>query len=923
MVMIGRDRIHRWAIFIVLIVIVFGIVFLYASKKNKREVEGIMKDAAEEEASYMLGNLNDRLIFISKDLIDSYGETPPVNQSIHLKKTAHLIDANPFLLTINYIGSDHRIKFVSPLKPNKQVIGLKIEIAAPREALEIAASSHRPHLSTPFEIVQGEPGYSLMIPFSDNDFFEIVFKAKSVFGEDSPFRHRKDIVTQVSDGAVLVFTSPEYESELSRSFEYNVDAGGKLLNRAILLNALPTDILFSKTSQFWRVMAIGSLILAFIFLFIILSVQTLNIIERKKAEEALRESKEELRTIVDSAPVQIWYKDRDNKIIRVNQAGADAFGKGPEDIEGKPAKELFPGADSDHYYDDDLEVINSGKPKLNIIEEMQITSGERRYVCTDKVPYMHKNGRINGVIAFVRDITERKRMEKALKESEERFRYIIENTEAGYFFIDKDSRFIDVNDAWLRMHRYSSHDEVIGQHFSLTQIDTDLKAADEAVKKLLEGEPVPSGEFSRRCKDGSIGYHTFTVSPVIGGGEIRGLEGFIIDSTDKKRLEAQLREAQKMEAIATLAGGIAHQFNNALSPITGNLDFLTMDYPNDENMNNYVGQMRDSADRMAHLTSQLLAYARGGKYQARTLSLSDFVRDTLPLIRHAVDPAIHIDTDLPHDTFDVKADLTQMQMVISAILTNASEAMEGKGRMQVTCRNETITDESAGAVHGLIPGDYASLTIEDDGKGMDEEAKSRIFEPFFTTKFQGRGLGMAAVYGIIQNHDGWISVDSGLGKGTTVRILLPATEVRAKELKKAKIEAAKGMGTILVIEDEEMVMDVTRAILENLGYRVLGAKTGKEAISIANNFDGSIDLAILDIVLPDMNGKSIYPHLMEARPNLKVLIFSGYSIAGPAQDILNAGAEDFIQKPFTMLELSEKLKKILEDKQKIMNANRF
>ena len=215
---------------------------------------------------------------------------------------------------------------------------------------------------------------------------------------------------------------------------------------------------------------------------------------------------------------------------------------------------------------------------------------------------------------------------------------------------------------------------------------------------------------------------------------------------------------------------------------------------------------------------------------------------------------------------------------------------------------------------GLKPGNYAYLSVTDDGKGMDEETRNRIFEPFFTTKFEGRGFGMAAAYDIVKNHDGWISVDSELDKGTIVKIYLPAVETPVKEdvKPKPKTEWIKGKGTILVIDDEEAVMNISRAMLKRMGYRVLEAKTWQEAIDVAQTFDGDIDLAMLDILLPGMGGESIYPLLMKVRPNLKVIVFSGYSIDGPAQNILDAGAEGFIQKPFTMAELSEKLKKILE-----------
>ena len=381
----------------------------------------------------------------------------------------------------------------------------------------------------------------------------------------------------------------------------------------------------------------------------------------------------------------------------------------------------------------------------------------------------------------------------------------------------------------------------------------------------------------------------------------------------RRQMEARLRQAQKMEAIGTLAGSIAHQFNNALTVITGNIDFLEMDFPGNENVTNYTREMKASVIQMTQLTAQLMAYVGGGKYQAKTVSLSDFVRDTLPLLKHIMGPGIQVNTDLSRDIFNIKADLTQMQMVLSAVLINASESIEKKGCIRITCRNMMITDKTVEDFHGLTPGNYVNLTISDDGKGMDEETRTRIFEPFFTTNFLGRGLGMAAAYGIIKNHDGWISVDSEPGYGTIVKIYLPATQTQVQEPEKTKINQIKGTCTILIIEDEEMVMTVCRAILEELGHQVLEAKTGQEAINAVKTFDGDIDLAMLDILLPDMNGNAVYSFLMEARPNLKVIVMSGYSIDGAAKKILNAGAQDFLQKPFSIAVLSEKLKKVLND----------
>jgi signal transduction histidine kinase len=244
--------------------------------------------------------------------------------------------------------------------------------------------------------------------------------------------------------------------------------------------------------------------------------------------------------------------------------------------------------------------------------------------------------------------------------------------------------------------------------------------------------------------------------------------------TEKIKLSVQLQQVQKMEAIATLAGGIAHQFNNAISVIVGNIELLCFEKPEIQNYSNIIDPIRHSVNRMTQLTKQLLAYARGGKFQVEEISIGDFISSTLPLIQYNIKSTISVKTDIPHDILRIRADLTQMQMVMSAIISNASEAIDSTGCIQITGRNIEFTEEDLKDFGGLKPGPYVCLKIEDDGKGMDEETRKRVFEPFFSTKFTGRGLGMAAAYGIIKNHDGWISISSELGKGTTVFFYLPA-----------------------------------------------------------------------------------------------------------------------------------------------------
>ena len=446
--------------------------------------------------------------------------------------------------------------------------------------------------------------------------------------------------------------------------------------------------------------------------------------------------------------------------------------------------------------------------------------------------------------------------------------------------------------------------------------DSEREATLAGIKEITQyGRSIQGFETKRYAKDGRI------INVNISGSRYNDHKGkpvsmlvVLRNTSEEKKLQVQLQQAQKMEAIGTLAGGIAHEFNNALMGIMGNLELLKMDLPEEEGRDRYFKAMKSSGYRMSRLTDQLLAYAQGGKYQPTDLKLDDVIIQTISILQYDLNTAVRVEKHFSKDISYIRADYTQMQMVLSAILANSNEAIEDEGVITISVGNETLAQDFTKQHPGLEPGRYVCLTIEDDGKGMDEETRSGIFDPFFTTKFQGRGMGMAAVYGIVKNHDGWIFVESDSGKGTVVKIYLPAlkSEVKVIKEKKPKLDLVEGKGTILVIEDEDVVLEVTQTMLEHLGYRVMAAKTGKDAIHLTETFDGTIDLALLDIKLPDMEGGKLYPLIMKARPNLKVLVFSGYAIDGPAREILDAGAQNFIQKPFSIATLSEKVKETLE-----------
>jgi nitrogen-specific signal transduction histidine kinase/CheY-like chemotaxis protein len=403
-------------------------------------------------------------------------------------------------------------------------------------------------------------------------------------------------------------------------------------------------------------------------------------------------------------------------------------------------------------------------------------------------------------------------------------------------------------------------------------------------------------------------------------GKYYGALAFAVDITDserseleKYRLSTRLQQAQKMEAIATLAGGVAHQFNNALAVIMGNLELIQMEDLPDEKLHRYIDPIGQAGQKMVQLTGQLLAYARGGKFQTQTIEAHTFVKETLRLVKHSIAPNVEIQTDLDKDTDHIDVDLTQMQMLLAAILSNASEAMDGEGLVSIRLKNTRIGPKECKDNPGLKPGRYVLLRIADNGRGMDEQTRHRIFEPFFTTKFQGRGLGMAAVYGIMKKHGGFVYVDSVTGEGTTVSIYLKGTEPKPSVAEKVEAFEIQRSGTALIVEDEHLVMEVNRTIVEKLGYHVLEARTGEEAINLAKSYEGRIDFILLDVILPDMDGSHIYPLLIEARPGIKVIVCSGFALDGPARQILESGAESFVQKPFTMAALSAVLKKIFKE----------
>ena len=644
-----------------------------------------------------------------------------------------------------------------------------------------------------------------------------------------------------------------------------------------------------------------------------------KIVEHKLTEDKLRQSEEKLRSLVGNIP-GVSYRCRCDE-----QWTMEFISDEVKNLTGYPASDFLQNVvrswasimhpegkeASDEYA---LEKINRKEP-YTLEYRIIGADGNIRWCYEKGQGVFDEQGKLCFLDGVIVDRTDHKQAEEALWESEEQYRTLMDNLPVAVYRNrpGPEGQFLMANPAFCKMFGFKNEEEV--KKMTSADLYANPKERKQYSDNLIEKGVVENDERTLLKIDGTP-VHTSITSRVVYGkdGEVSHFDSIMLDITEKQRLEDQLQQATKMEAIATLAGGVAHEFNNALMGIMGNIELLKMNFSEDGGIDKHLESMKSAGHRMSRLTAQLLAYAEGGKYQPKDLKLDNFVIETLSILQHDFSPEVRVEIHFQKDISYIRSDYAQMQMVLSAILANSNEAIEDEGLIRIAAENKDLDEDFTKQHPGLKPGPYVCLTIEDDGEGMDEETRSGIFEPFFTTKFQGRGMGMAAVHGIVRNHDGWISVDSELGRGTTVQIYLPAIEVEIKKPRKAKAEVSTGSGTILMIEDEDVVIEVTQMMLEMLGYRVMVAKTGKDAIHIAETFDGQIDLALLDIKLPDIDGRNLYPLIMKARSNMKVIVFSGYSIDGPAREILNAGAQDFIQKPFSIATLSEKLKEVFEGK---------
>jgi len=647
-----------------------------------------------------------------------------------------------------------------------------------------------------------------------------------------------------------------------------------------------------------------------------------DIIERKRAEEILRESEERYQAFFDAASDMVFLKDENFRYLLLNKANAEFFGRPASELAGKDDFELMPREMAESCRMSDMNALEA-----NGIVTTNEQVGDRVYE-TRKFPVRLKEGK-TGVGAFIRDITESKRTEEALRESEEKMRTITGSARDAIVMIDENGNVSFWNPAAADIFGYSAQ-EVVGKELHTilapARFHDSYREGFEQFKLTGEGAAVGKTlELVAVRKNGV----EFPIELSLSAIRLRngwGAVGIVRDITERKReaeekenLHRQLVQSQKMESIGTLAGGVAHDFNNMLAVILGNAQLAGMDLPPDSPVRGAIDEIENAALRAKELTMKLLTFARKEKLNVRNMAVNAMLADLAAFLQRSVPKKIEIKTALTSNPPVVSMDANQMYQVFLNICTNACDAMPDGGTLTIESSKVSIDEEYAKQHNEAVPGEYCLVQISDTGVGMISEVRKRIFDPFFTTKGAGKGtgLGLSVSYGIVKNHGGFIGVYSEPGRGAGFKVYLPVAvgdaAAAAAEPEKHGESLRKGAETILVVDDEEAVLSLAGRILEKAGYIAILADKGKEAVRVYRERHDEIALVVLDMVMPEMDGRDVFNALKEIDPDVKVILSSGFSVSGQAGALMEEGIQAFVQKPFSIADLCNTVRRVIDD----------
>ena len=639
-----------------------------------------------------------------------------------------------------------------------------------------------------------------------------------------------------------------------------------------------------------------------------------DVTEQRKMEEALRESEELFRSTVDNSPSAIFVKDLEGKFLMANKRFEEWYGVSHEKIQGLTSQDIYDSEYADRYVALDHQVQTTGEA-LEAEMEVPFADGTMRQVIVTKFPVSDSTGKMIGVGTIHNDITEIKKATEALRESEERFRGMVEHLPLAMILKDLEGKYQYVNqrfEEWFGISRESTVGKNSLELFSEEEASLYM-ALDQDV---LQTERSQEKEFAMTFFDGQEHIVRDIKFPMYGAnGKVNGVGVILLDLTEQRRTEGQLLQSQKMEAIGQLAGGVAHDFNNMLQVIHGYTRLAMEDANSSSDTQGYLNQVQKASERAASLTRQLLAFSRQQILEKEVFDLNNLIGDQMKMLRRVIGENIELDVHTRSPVLPVLADAGMIEQVLMNLCINARDAMPDGGRLLIETRGALATPDFMAQNPWAREGSYAIIAVNDNGTGMSPDVRAKIFEPFFTTKEQGKGtgLGLSMVYGILQQHEGMITVYSEPGQGTTFTFYLPMVEDLVRDAEEeAPPASAGGSETILIAEDEPEVLNLAVTLLEDKGYTLLTAVDGEEAIEVFNQEGDGIDLIILDVVMPKLGGHQVLEIVRKTKPSLPVLLTTGYSPGKFQMGDYSANRTKMIQKPYGSSQLFQSVRELID-----------
>jgi two-component system, cell cycle sensor histidine kinase and response regulator CckA len=625
----------------------------------------------------------------------------------------------------------------------------------------------------------------------------------------------------------------------------------------------------------------------------------------------LQESEQRFRALVENLPMKVYIKDRESVYVACNPSYAVDLGINPEGIRGRTDYDFHPRELAEQYRMDDKRIMESGQGEE--LDEDYILYGRHNWVHTIKIPLMDSAHNVTGILGVLWDITERKETEEALSSAEKKYRNLLESVQLAAVMLDVEGNLTFCNDYILRQTGWS-RDDVLGKNWFDLFIPSEARSAAKVNFKSAIAEDTLPLHYENLIvtRDGTQRLIVWDNSILRNSEEsIIGVASIGTDATEHRKLEDQLRQAQKMEAIGALAGGVAHDFNNILSAIVGYAALVQIKMKTDDPLRPHIEQILASSERATGLTKSLLAFSRKQVIELKPVNINDVVFGFHKLLTRLIGEDIEFRVIPAREDMIVEADQGQLEQVLMNLATNARDAMPTGGILEIKTDKITIDSD----LGDIKKGDYAVLSVSDTGSGIDKSARDHIYEPFFTTKDVGKGtgLGLAIVYGIIHKHNGTIHFYSEPGQGTTFKIYLPLIPSAVKQMPHTNfVMPPSGTETILLVEDDKSVRAVTKAMLEEFGYTVVEAVDGEDAIKLFQENKGKIQLVLCDLIMPKINGKETFEQIKKIRPDIKGIFISGYTSDIIAQKGVMEDGVNFISKPLSTSDLFNKIREVLE-----------